>query len=231
MVTLFFRLSVGCPTKPAVVGTLTPSEQRSARACRMNLPETRPSLLIRFRNHRDVLAWEEFAGIYEPLIRRYVARRGIQDADVADVTQEVLLSVMRAIQSFDPSPERGKFRGWLYRVVSNATYDLIGRQRRQPQRSEAMSDEIVLSELAAGGVDRDEFDVEYERRIFDWACERIRREVRESTWRAFWMTGVAGRSGQPASELLGLSVGAVYIAKSRVMARIKAVIEDAESTG
>jgi RNA polymerase sigma factor (sigma-70 family) len=193
------------------------------------VPETRASLLIRLRNLDDTEAWGEFMQIYEPLIRRYIGRRGMQDADAADIAQEVLISVMRSIGRWDPSPDRGRFRTWLYTVVSHATSALLSRRRRHPQGTGATSVIVMLAEHASAEADRNAFDVEYERRIFEWACERVRPGFREATWTAFWLTGVEGRGGEEASKVTGLSVGAVYIAKSRVMARIKAEIEQAES--
>ena len=72
------------------------------------------------------------------------------------------------------------------------------------------------------------FDAEYRRRLFHWAAEQVRGEFRDSTWKAFWLTAVEGREPAAAAGAVGISVGAVYIAKSRVMARLRAVIEDVE---
>jgi RNA polymerase sigma-70 factor (ECF subfamily) len=72
------------------------------------------------------------------------------------------------------------------------------------------------------------WDREYDRRLFDWAVEQVRGEFKESTWQAFWRTAVAGDSGQETASALGLSVGAVYIAKSRVVARLREVIASAD---
>ena len=72
------------------------------------------------------------------------------------------------------------------------------------------------------------FDAEYRRRLFHWAAEQIRGEFRDSTWKAFWLTAVEGREPGDAAAAAGISIGVVYIAKSRVMARLRAVIEAVE---
>ena len=74
---------------------------------------SRPSLLIRIRDTRDGEAWEAFVNTYLPMIDRFARRVGLQDADVADVSQDVLSEVPRCIRAFEYQPDRGRFRDWL----------------------------------------------------------------------------------------------------------------------
>src|SRR5581483_205487 len=74
------------------------------------------------------------------------------------------------------------------------------------------------------------FMAEYRRRVFNWAAEQVRTEFRTPTWQSFWMSGVEGRPAKEVAETLGLTVGAVYHNKSRVMARLRQRIEQAEGT-
>src|SRR5687767_1903259 len=82
-------------------------------------PETRPSLLVRIRDARDHAAWGEFVEVYAPLVHAYARSRGLQDADAADVAQEVLQAVATHAGRFDYQPDRGTFRGWLFQVTLN----------------------------------------------------------------------------------------------------------------
>jgi len=68
-------------------------------------------------------------------------------------------------------------------------------------------------------------------RVFHWAAESVKSQFQESTWRAFWLTTVDGESIESTSKLLGISVGAIYVARSRVLARIKSVVADFDSLG
>jgi len=79
---------------------------------------TRPSLLVRIRDLKDGQAWSQFVKIYSPLIYRYARRCGLQDADAADVTQEVLRKVSRSIGQFEYDRQKGSFRGWLISVAT-----------------------------------------------------------------------------------------------------------------
>jgi RNA polymerase sigma-70 factor (ECF subfamily) len=183
-------------------------------------PTTRPSLLLRLRDPRDARAWTEFVQVYAPLVYGYGRKQGLQDADAADLTQEVLRAVSSAVGRFEYDPERGSFRGWLLTVVRSKLRTFLDRRRRQCQGSGDTTAQHLLEEQPAPADDAG-WEHNYERRLFIWAAEQVRREVQESTWQAFWQTAVEGRSGKQVAAALGLSVAAVYLAKSRVMTRLR----------
>lgn len=190
-------------------------------------PPTRSSLLIRLRDPLDERAWVEFVEVYGPLVHRLARRRGLQDADAADLTQEVFRAVAGAIDRWDPDPARGSFRAWLFRVARNLVIDVLTSRGRQPRGTGGMEMRLVLEEQPdpAGGEDSSLFDAEYRRRLFDWAADRVRGEFSEAAWRAFWLTGVEGRGGAEVAEVLGTTVGTVYYSKSKVMTRLREVTE------
>jgi RNA polymerase sigma-70 factor (ECF subfamily) len=189
---------------------------------------TRPSLLIRIRDPRDDAAWSQFAGIYTPLVYGFARKQGWQDADAADLTQDVLRSVAAAISHVDYDPRRGSFRGWLFTVVRNKLRDFAAAQGRVVHGTGDTAAHQVLAEQPDRATDElAEWETDYERQLFAWAAERVRGEVQESTWQAFWQTAVEGRSGQDVAAGLNISVAAVYLAKSRVMARLKLWIAEA----
>lgn len=182
---------------------------------------TRPSLLVRIRDARDREAWGQFVEVYAPLVYDMARRRGLQDADAADLTQDVLRSVAGAIGRLDYDPRRGTFRSWLFTVTRNALNTFFEAQRRVPRGS---GDSAVQDWLANQPDSIDEstvWDREYERRLLDVAAEQVRLEFENATWQAFWRTAVEGQPAREAAESLGMSVGAVYIARSRVLSRIK----------
>jgi RNA polymerase sigma-70 factor (ECF subfamily) len=185
-------------------------------------PVTSPSLLIRLRDRGDHAAWSQFVSIYQPLIHRFARKHGLQDADAADLTQEVLRAVSGSIERLDYDARRGTFRGWLFTVVRNTLCNFVERRRRQVQGSGDTGVQESLDQQP-GPIDEPEaeWDREYERRLFSWAAEQVRGSVQPATWQAFWRTAVEGQSGQDVARALGMSVASVYLAKSRVMARLK----------
>jgi RNA polymerase sigma-70 factor (ECF subfamily) len=186
----------------------------------MSVPSTRPSLLLRLRDLNDDAAWAQFVEIYTPLIYRYCRTRGLQDGDAADIAQETMRAVAQAIARFEYNPQRGKFRNWLLTVVQSRLGNLVAQRQRQPE----LAGETTLQlNLERDSADKDDpvWRDDYYRTLFSWAAQRIRGDFQESTWRAFWQTTIGERDGKEVAESLGLSVGAVYVAKSRVLARLK----------
>ncbi len=183
-------------------------------------------MLLRLHDTTDAAAWSDFASIYEPVIYRLARCRGLQDADAREVTQEVLLAVAEAIQRFDPQKE-ARFSGWLATVTRNATIDRLRRQReRGSGRTDALRGLQQVPEPQAD--DSAEFDLQHRRQLFRWAAKQVRDQVQHQSWQAFWMTAVQGEPAGRVAQRLKMSVGAVYVARCRVLARIRAVIAEAE---
>jgi len=188
---------------------------------------TRASLLLRIRDPRDRLAWREFVGVYAPLIYAYGRRRGLQDSDTADLTQEVLHRVARASAAFEYDPAKGSFRGWLLAVSRNELRKVVAREARQA-RGAGDTDVLELLEQQVDLSDEDAWEREYQWNLFRWAANKVRVEFREPTWQAFWRTAVLSTGIDQVARDLGISTGAVYVARSRVTARIRQEIEAVE---
>jgi RNA polymerase sigma-70 factor (ECF subfamily) len=182
---------------------------------------------VRLSDARDDRAWSQFVDLYAPLVYGFARKHGLQDADAADLTQDVLQAVSGSIRRLDYDPRRGTFRGWLFTVARNKLRDFLAAQKR-PGRGTGDSDaQHLLNELPARAEDQSAWwDQEYEQRVFAWAAEQVRDCFSDSTWRAFWLTAVEGTTGPEAARSLGLSVAAVYLAKGRVTARLKALIHE-----
>jgi RNA polymerase sigma-70 factor (ECF subfamily) len=190
-------------------------------------PTTRVSLLVRLRDSRDEEAWGQFVEIYAPLVYALARRHGVQDADAADLTQEVLQSVLRSVPRFTYDPDRGSFRGWLLTVSRNCLRKWAKAEKRRAAGSggdealRTLEEQPAPEELAS-------WDREYHQRLFEWAAEKVRASFRPATWQAFWQTTVAGRAARTVADELGVSVGAVYIARSRVLARLREQIQQVQ---
>jgi RNA polymerase sigma-70 factor (ECF subfamily) len=190
-----------------------------------NSPDTRASLLMRLRRHDDAEAWSEFAEIYQPLIFRMAERCGLQEADAHEVVQEVLSRVARAVPTWKSSGNQGSFRNWLKCVTRNLVIQFFRDRRRWPQTSDN-SDVRRLVEGHPSPADDDQwFDVELQRQYFAWAARRLKDRFEPTTWAAFWKTSVDNEPIEHVAQQLGLTRGAVYIARSRVMSKLRAAIE------
>ncbi len=190
-------------------------------------PTTRVSLLVRIRDRADTEAWVEFVDLYAPLVYGLARRHGLQDADAADLTQEVLRTMVRVAPRFAYQPHRGSFRGWLLTVARNQLRKWAQGRLRRPAAGDAEGHRL-LQERAAPEDEADLWEREYRERLFVWAAQRVRPAFQARTWEAFWQTAVEERDPQTVADTLGLSVGAVYIARSRVLMRLREQIQSVQ---
>jgi RNA polymerase sigma-70 factor (ECF subfamily) len=188
---------------------------------------TRYSLLLRIQDPQNHAAWVEFLAIYEPLVYQLARRKGLQDADARDLCQEVFRAVAGAARRWTPDPKLGSFRGWLYRIARNLLVNSLRYQRRHGRATGGSNIQRLL-EIQPNGEDDDagEIDAEYRRSLFLLAAESIQRDFSHSTWQAFWQTAVLSRDVAAVAVELDLSVGAVYIARSRVLARLRDRVQE-----
>jgi RNA polymerase sigma-70 factor (ECF subfamily) len=201
----------------------------SIKAAAMSLsPQTRPSLLLRIRDPHDAIAWGDFIEIYAPLIHSYACTRGLQDADAADVTQEVLQAVANHAGRFEYDASRGRFRGWLFRITLNKLRDMVARRKGQAVGSGDTGVHELLNNAAAEDSEQQTWDRQHAWRLFLWAAERARVDFRNRTWQAFWRTAVEQQPVSQVATELNLSAGAIHVARCRVVARIKELLQDVE---
>jgi RNA polymerase sigma-70 factor (ECF subfamily) len=190
----------------------------------MTDPFTRNSLLVRLQDADDIVAWEEFSEIYGPVIYRVALSKGLQPADADDLVQEVFLAVSLSLSKWLARDDRGSFRAWLLRIARNEAIDRLRQRARRDLGCGGSSAEQLLAELPARNEFSDSLDLEYERALFRSAAQRIQQEVAEQVWQAFWLTTVEGISISDAAAQLKTGIGNIYVARSRVMARIKDLI-------
>ncbi len=189
-------------------------------------PATRYSLIVKLRDPAEDGAWREFVAVYQPLVYRLARRQGLQDADAHDLCQEVFRAVARAVGGWEADPARGSFRGWLSRIARNLLINFLTRRPNRLRGSGSTSvQELLESQPADDPSATAVFEAEYRRRLFRWAADEVRGEFAASTWRAFWLTAVEDRKPADTAAELGISVGAVYVARSRVLARLRARID------
>lgn len=192
-----------------------------------DVPITRPSLLLRVRDLADAEAWREFVRLYTPLVFNHCTRSGLQEADAADVAQEVMRVAAKALPEFRYDPTRGKFRGWLLQTTRHRLHKFFAHQ----PRTLSLDANGAVEPLRDGEQAADEqarWEKEYRQRLFDWAVEKALPEFQSTTWDAFRLTSVDSLSVKEVAAKLGISVGAVYIARSRVVARLRDLIETVE---
>jgi RNA polymerase sigma-70 factor (ECF subfamily) len=186
---------------------------------------TRPSLLLRLRDSGDTAAWQAFVDAYGPLIYRHGRRRGLQDADAGDLTQEVLFQVSRSIQTLEYRPEQGRFRDWLGTVTENKIRTFLTRQAGTARARGEAGPIDPLASVAAGEQDT-QWAEEFNRHVLHLALTRIQPHFEEHVWRAFESVW---RDDHPPAEVaraLGQGIDWVYMVKARVLKRLQEEVQE-----
>ncbi len=182
--------------------------------------ETSVSLLDRLRLQADAEAWKRLVELYEPLLNSWLRRYAVPPADAADLVQEVLTVLVRELPEFRHDLRRGAFRRWLRNILLNRLRN-YWRSRRRVGETAGDADGI-LGQLEDPS-DRLErlWDQEHDAYVLVRLTELLRKEFEAATWDAFRLTALEGQPYSEVAAVLGLSVNAVRIAKSRVLKRMR----------
>lgn len=189
------------------------------------LPLTRHSLLLRLADARDAEAWSEFVAVYESAVFRFACSRGLQRADAEDVTQKVLQAVLAKAPIWDRT-SGGSFGAWLFRVTRNLAAKTWNAQNDRDVHWSKEEDSNWLEAIPSpSDEEKTLFQMEYRKALFHWAADRVRGHFQSETWSAFWMNSVDQVDASVVAEQLGMTKSTVYVAKCRVMKRIRDEIE------
>ena len=187
--------------------------------------ETRQSLLLRARAG-ETNAWKDLTDLYRPLIIGWLNRHGVPAADLEDLSQEVLLSVVKHLPGFQHSGQRGAFRAWLGTILRSRTVDYWRAADEGARARGGSGAAAALQEIADPDSELNRrWDEEHDRYVIQCLLDLVEEEFEPTTLRAFRRLALDGVSGEQAAKELGLSVAAVYVAKSRVLQRLR---QDAE---
>jgi RNA polymerase sigma-70 factor, ECF subfamily len=174
---------------------------------------TQPSLVLRLRDHADATAWNEFVDVYSPLIYDFCRTRDLQSSDAADVTQEVLLRLSKAIRNFEYDRDKGLFRDWLARIVLNEIRRLTKKSTHLMISSEELDKDY--GNLASN------WNEQFQQHIFAKALERARANFNDETWAMFEMSWIRKLPSEQVAEELGVGIERIYVARSRVLKRLR----------
>ena len=188
-------------------------------------PETNHSLIARVRDPADGVSWTEFLGIYQPVVLRMAKRRGLQDADAEDVMQQVFVSISRSIDRWTASDAAPPFRAWLTTVARNAITKALTRRPQDMATGSTSVAELLNAQPESEGM-AVEMQAEARREIIRWASESIQAEFTTETWNVFWQTSIEGASIAEVAASTGRSAGAIYVARHRVISRLKEKVSE-----
>ena len=181
------------------------------------------SLLDRLRSAGpDDPQWRRLHDIYEPWILRWLARVPELGDEARDLTQEVLLVVVRELPGFERQRD-GSFRRWLGNVVANRLRAHWKKRKRRPRvglDSDSVEGFLEQLEDPASALSR-QWDEEHDQFVLQRLMATVERDFTKSTWEAFRRTTLGGEAPAAVAADLGITVNAVLTGKSRVLRRLR----------
>jgi RNA polymerase sigma-70 factor (ECF subfamily) len=186
------------------------------------MPQTSASLLGRLRHKSDAGAWQRLIDLYEPLIRGWLRRHGLQPADADDLVQEVLGVLVQELPAFEHNGRLGAFRNWLRTITAHCLRRFWRARlyRAEGAGGSAWEEHLRQLEDPASGL-AGLWDLEHDRHVLRKLLGMIEPDFHATTWRAFRRLVLDGEPAAAIAADLRLSVNAVLIAKSRVLQRLR----------
>ena len=182
------------------------------------MPTTPVSLLQRLRRPGEPDAWRRFTELYTPLLYYWTRRLGLQPQDAADLVQEVFTALVQKLPDFDYDRQKS-FRNWLRTVTLNKWRDRRRRGKVPVQAGDSTLDGLAAPEAEWVG------EEEYRQNLIRRALQIMQSDFQPATWKACWEYVVRDRPAAAVASELGISVSAVYVAKSRVLGRLRQELE------
>ena len=180
------------------------------------MSRTPASLLERLKHADSEDAWRRFVAVYAPMIYRWAMQVGLNAGEASDLVQEVFLVLVEKLRDFQYDSQRS-FRAWLKTVTLNKWRELARRRLPGPR---------VAADSNLPGVESPNWteffeEAEYRRRLVGRAMQIVEADFEPATWNAWRAFVIEGRPAKDVAAELGLSVNAVYLAKGRVLARLR----------
>ena len=183
--------------------------------------ETSVSLLERIRDSGDSADWQQLTELYTPLVRIWISRYSSSQQEAEDVIQDVLAVVVRRLPDFERA-RPGSFRSWLRTITVNCLRDSWKKQRLRPVVAGGSDFQQVLEQLSDPGSELSRlWNDEHDQHVLQSLLNRIKPTVPEPMWQSFFRVAMAGEAVEDVAADLGVSVNSIYIARSRVMARLR----------
>lgn len=160
--------------------------------------------------------------MYGPLLRRWIRRYDVQESDADDVVQEVLVAVSMDVGRFEHEGAPGAFRGWLKVILINRLREHWRARDRMPRVTGSDVD-ARLAQLEDPNSDASRvWDRQHDEHVLARLLDLAEPNFATSTWRAFQRVALEGARADEVARELEISLNAVFVAKSRVLSRLRA---------
>jgi len=192
---------------------------------------TTTQVLEDMKASKDASAWGRFERHFFPVVVSFAKRLGLSQADAEDAAQETMLAFLKAFRSGRYDREKGRLSHWLFGVARNAILNF----RRRAGRDKLIADQTAQTgfwdRLEDENAVRHTWTVEWQRMVILRCLERARQEFDAKTFEAFELFALSEKPIAEVMQRLNMSRNAIYIAKSRVLSRLRQLEQEFEGSG
>jgi RNA polymerase sigma-70 factor (ECF subfamily) len=178
---------------------------------------TSRTLLDRLRNQQDPHAWRCWLTVYEPWLRDWLGRHHFQSADTDDLLQNILVVVSRKLPAFVHTGQPGAFRAWLRRILVTEVRSFLRQRQRQGDPPADWLDRLE----DPGSEQSRQWDLEHDQQVVRRLLAAIQPDFEASTWEVFRLLVLEDRPAAEVAQRTGLNRYAIYVAKSRLLKRLR----------
>jgi RNA polymerase sigma-70 factor, ECF subfamily len=185
---------------------------------------TNTDLLVGLKDRNNDSVWQDFFSRYQPMLVAFAKRLGLREDDAQDAAQEALMAFVSAYREGGYDRDKGRLRTWLFGIASHKIRDLQRKRRGKEIMIVDNPDTTgffnkVPDDQEVSGV----WDAEWQKAMLRQCMEEVRKQVKPNTMKAFELFAVQGLPAEKVAEQLGITENAVWIAKNRVLSRLREV--------
>jgi RNA polymerase sigma-70 factor (ECF subfamily) len=185
------------------------------------MPETRVTLLERVRDLKDAASWNQFDGIYRPLIFGYLLSLDLKEHDAQEVTQEVFQRLVAILPTFELDRQRGRFRSYLWRLTQNTLVEWARRRKVRNRAEKEWVRKLCEIDESEGQVLEKTFRDRHCKRILEVVLPQAQATVSPTAWVCFEGRLLQDRPAAAIAAELAISANLVYVNASRVLKEVR----------
>jgi len=188
------------------------------------------TLLDGLRDTENAEAWRRFEDRYGPVVQAFALKLGVSESDVADVTQDTMMAFLEAYRLGGYDPTKGRLRSWLFSIAQHRILEFWRRKPREVPLADQTHATAILDHVGAQPTPEEIWEQEWQVAILRACLAEVSRQVRPETMQAFDLYVLQAWPVSRVAEHLGMTNNAVYLAKNRVMSRIRELRKLMEET-
>ena len=192
---------------------------------------TTTQVLEELRESNDTLAWTVFRDHFYSVVINFARTLGLSETDAEDAAQETMLVFIKAFRDGKYNRKKGHLSHWLFGVARRVILNFRKRLPRERLIADSTSGTSFWDMVADEDAVRHTWDSQWRHMTLERCLQQARRELDQKVFEAFELYALFQNPVEDVSKTLGMSRNAVYIAKNRVLSKLRQLQQDFEGLG